>query len=75
MSKKQSVSMVLQFDTDLSDWLKSVTRREYTTRVDIIRRGLAVIIAYDLRRKQLPHLGFVSDPKKLDVEILGILNY
>jgi hypothetical protein len=42
---------------------------------EMLRRGLSVMAIYRRKRKKFPHIGFASNPEKLDVQITGILNY
>lgn len=67
--------MPLDVDKDLYAWWKNLAQEEKTTMADMLRRGLSVVIAYDRKRKEFPHIGFASNPEKLDVQIIGILNY
>jgi hypothetical protein len=43
------------------------------TKSEVLRQALALMKAARDGRKQQRHLGFVSDPRKLDTEIVGFL--
>lgn len=64
----------LSMDADLYRDFQKMAREEGTDMADIIRRGLAVMLVFSQARKRGHyHLGFVSDPKRLDVEMTGVL--
>lgn len=65
----------LEISDDLHQYLTDLARRRSTTIADQVRRGLSVIKAAD-RQSALGrrHIGFVEDPGRLDVEIIGIID-
>ena len=71
MPKRLDVLISAELDAEL-------TLAEYCEdgipRHDRLRRGLAVLKAFSAAKKQgLKHLGFTSDPSKLDVEVVNVL--
>ena len=43
-------------------------------RHDVLRRGLAVLKAARIARgRGLPHVGFTTDPARLDLELVNVL--
>ena len=75
MKKRRMIPMSLDMSKNLYAWLENLAYEEKTTMADMIRRGLSVVIAYDRKRKEFPHIGFASDPQNLDVLMVGVLNY
>jgi hypothetical protein len=64
----------LDVSDDLHAYLADLASRRSTTVADIVRRGLAVMKAADAQvAVGRRHLGFVSDPTRLDVEIVGVM--
>lgn len=65
----------LEISDELHSYLTDLARRRGTTVADQVRKGLAVIKAADTHSASgRRHLGFVSDPSRLDIEIIGILD-
>lgn len=65
----------LDISDELHAYLADLAQRRGTTVADQVRKGLAVIKAADTHSASgRRHLGFVSDPSRLDVEIIGILD-
>jgi hypothetical protein len=65
----------LEISADLTNFIDTLAIREDTTRVEIFRRAISIMKAYDIAyKKGIKHIGFVSDSSKLDTEIVGILN-
>lgn len=62
----------LYMSDDLHLELACMARETGITIPDLIRRGLAVMKAQRGQGKPA-HLGFVSDPEKLDVELINVL--
>ena len=61
-------------DTGLRDYFARLAREHRTTIDDVVERaliGIALIRA--ARKRGLNHVGFVSDPSKLDAELRGLL--
>lgn len=64
----------LDISDDLHAYLTSLAMRRGTTVADLVRKGLAVIKAAETHAAGGSlHMGFVSDPTRLDVQIIGIL--
>ena len=69
------VRLHVEVSQELADILDSVAATEHATRSEIVRRAISVLKTYrDQRAMGRPHLGFVKDARRLDAEILGILN-
>lgn len=65
----------LLISDELHVYLNDLAERRGTTVTDLVRKGLAVIKAAEIHAAGgRMHLGFVSDPSRLDVEIIGILD-
>jgi hypothetical protein len=72
MSKRR---MSIEVSTDLAAFWRELADREDVTLAEILRRGLSVMRAYEQQIEVgRTHLCFTSDPTKLDVEIVGVLN-
>jgi len=68
------VRMNIELSQEVAAFLEALAQEECTTRTEIIRRALSVMKAYRQQKERgRGHIGFVSDPAKLDVEIVGIL--
>jgi predicted transcriptional regulator len=69
------VRMNIEVSQDVADLLEQLSREEATTKTEIVRRALSVLKAYkQQKQKGRAHLGFTSDPTKLDAEMLGVLD-
>ncbi|HEY4547628.1 MAG TPA: ribbon-helix-helix protein, CopG family [Pedomonas sp.] len=69
------VRMNIELSQDVAAFLEALAQEEATTKTEIIRRALSVMKAYRQQKDRgRSHIGFVSDPAKLDVEIVGILS-
>jgi hypothetical protein len=69
------VRMNIEVSQEVADFLEEVARDEATTKTEIVRRALSVLKAYKQQKsKGRGHIGFASDPTKLDAEILGVLD-
>lgn len=67
------IRMNLQVSTEMNDILGQIAERAGTNRSDVIRQALALMkVAHDAKRRG-KHLGIVSDPEKLDTEIVGLI--
>lgn len=72
---RMSKRLNLDISDDLHAYLTDLAERRSTTIADIVRRGLAVIKAVDKHASGgRNHMGFVSDPSRLDVEIINVLD-
>jgi hypothetical protein len=69
------VRLNIEVSPELAEILDSVAKAEHATRSEIVRRAISVLkVCKEQREMGRPHLGFVKDPRRLDAEILGILN-
>ena len=69
------VRLHIEVSQELADILDSIAESEHATRSEIVRRAICVLKACrEQRAMGRPHLGFVKDARRLDAEILGILN-
>ena len=69
------IRLNLEVSQEVSDLLERLAATEETTKADIVRRALSVIKAFDEQKLHgRGHLGFTSDPTKLDAEMLGVLS-
>lgn len=72
---RMSKRLNLDISDDLHAYLTDLAVRRSTTMADLVRKGLAVIKAAERHAARGPvHMGFVSDPSRLDVEIVGVLD-
>lgn len=68
------VRMNIEVSADVAAFLDELAQEEGATKTELVRRALSVMKAYKTQKeKGRGHMGFVSDPTKLDAEILGIL--
>jgi predicted transcriptional regulator len=59
---------------DLAADLDAIAAEAGVERHDVVRRGLAVLLAFrEARARGIGHIGFTSDPARLDVEIVNVL--
>jgi hypothetical protein len=62
----------IELSEDVARILDELASEAETTKTDVLRRGLAIMkVAADQRKYGRRHLGFVSDPTKLDAELVG----
>lgn len=71
--------MTKRLNLDISDelhaYLSDLASQRGTTIADLVRKGLSVIKASERQAAAgLPHMGFVSDPSRLDVVMIGIMD-
>lgn len=70
MTKRLEMCISDSLDRDLS----RIEVSAGIDRAEILRRGLAVMKAFRAEKARgNDHLGFVSDPRKLDLEIVNVL--
>lgn len=70
---QEKVRMNLQVSAELNQMLESIAEDTGTNRSDVIRQALALMkVAHEAKRKG-KHIGIVSDPQKLDTQIVGLL--
>lgn len=71
MSEK--IRLSLQVTREVNRLLEDIADEAGTTKSDVLRQALALMkVAHDGKHSGR-HLGFVSDPKKLETEIVGLL--
>jgi len=71
--KDKKVRMNLQVSAELNELLERIADDTGTNRSDVIRQALALMkVAHEAKRKG-KHIGLVSDPGRLDTEIVGLL--
>ena len=64
----------LLISADLDRELTAIAESAGIPRHDVLRRGLAVLkTARIARARGLPHIGFTTDPARLDIELTGAL--
>lgn len=67
------VRMNFQVSSEMNELLEVIADDAGTNRSDVIRQALALMkVAHEAKRRG-KHLGIVSDPDKLDTEIVGLL--
>jgi predicted transcriptional regulator len=67
------VRLSLQVSQELNQTLEEIADSTGTNLTDVIRQALALMkVAHDAKRNGR-HLGIVSDARKLDTEIVGLL--
>jgi metal-responsive CopG/Arc/MetJ family transcriptional regulator len=69
----EKVRLNLQLSSELNDALEEIVDDTGTSRSEVIRQALALMKVAHSAKKQGRHIGLVSDPKKLDTEIIGLL--
>jgi hypothetical protein len=69
----EKVRLSLQVTEELNRLLEEMADDAGITKSDVLRQALALMKAARDGKKQHRHLGLVSDPKKLETEIVGFL--
>lgn len=69
----QKVKLNLQMPEEMNSAISEIAREGGGSKSDVMRQALALICVAYLAKKSGQHLGFVDDPNKLDVEIIGLL--
>ena len=69
----EKVRMSLQVSQELNQVLEDIAESTGTNRTDVIRQALALMTVAHNAKKQGRHLGIVSDARKLDTEIVGLI--
>ena len=69
----EKVRLNLQVSSELNKMLEDIAESAGTNRADVIRQALALMNAAYSAKKKGKHVGFTSDPNKLDTEIVGLL--
>ena len=67
------IRLNLQVSEQLNKDLEEIADDTGSNRTEVIRQALALMKAAHKARTEGKHLGLVSDPSKLDTEIVGIL--
>ena len=67
------VRLSLQVSEELNCLLEQMADDAGTTKRDVLRQALALMKAARDGKKDNRHLGFVTDPRKLETEIVGLL--
>ena len=64
----------MEVSEDLVEFLDNLADKEDVSRTELVRRALSVLKAFAQQREVgRGHIGFTSDPSKLDSELVGIL--
>lgn len=71
MAYRPRVNLLISEESDRL--LTQISQETGATRTDILRRALSLIHLLHEGRKNGEYLGFVSDRKKLDREIVGLI--
>ena len=69
----EKVRLSLQVTEELNRLLEEMADDSGTTKSDVLRQALALMKAAREGKKKQRHLVFVSDPRKLETEIVGLL--
>jgi hypothetical protein len=67
------VRLNLQVSEQLNSDLEAMADSTGSNRTEVIRQALALMKVAHQARRDGKHLGLVSDPSKLDTELVGIL--
>ena len=67
------VRLNLQVSAELNKMLDEIADSAGTNRTAVVRQALALMKTAHTAKVQGRHLGIVSDPKRLDTEIVGLL--
>lgn len=73
MSTTDKVRLNLQVSQELNRTLEEIAESAGSNRTDVIRQALALMKVAYTAKKEGRHIGLVSDPRKLDTEIVGLL--
>jgi metal-responsive CopG/Arc/MetJ family transcriptional regulator len=69
----EKIRLSLQVSQELNQTLEEIAETTGTNRTDVIRQALALMKVAHSAKKEGRHLGIVSDAKKLDTEIIGLI--
>jgi len=72
-SMVEKVRMNLQVSAELNELLERIASDTGSNRSEVIRQALALMKAAHEAKQKGKHIGFVTDPAKLDTEIVGLL--
>ena len=67
----EKVRLNLQLSEELYNELEVLANDTATTRSDVVRRALALLMAAHAGKKGGKHLGFAKNADRLDQEIIG----
>jgi len=65
--------MNLQVSAELNELLEKIAGETGTNRSEVIRQALALMKVAHEGKKRGKRIGLVSDPEKLETEIVGLL--
>lgn len=66
----------INFDVseEYADLIQELAKEAQLSKTEIVRRGISILKAYSEQKKAgRPHIGFTTDPSKLDSELIGLL--
>ena len=69
----EKVRLNLVVSREVNDILEGIADDTGTTKTDVLRQAIALIKVAQAEKKKGRHIGLVSDPSKLDTEIVGLL--
>ena len=69
----EKVRLSLQVSEELNRVLEEIAGETGGTKSDVLRQALGLMKAAHAGKKRGRHIGFVSDPAKLETEIIGLL--
>ena len=69
----EKVRLSLQISRELNRTLEEIADSTGTNRTDVIRQALALMLVAQNAKRDGRHIGIVSDARKLDTEIVGLL--
>jgi metal-responsive CopG/Arc/MetJ family transcriptional regulator len=72
-SDRDKVRVNLQVSPELNDMLEEIASETGSNRSEVIRQALALMKVTHEARRRGKRIGFVSDPDKLETEIVGLL--
>jgi metal-responsive CopG/Arc/MetJ family transcriptional regulator len=73
MTMAAKIRLNLQVSEQLNADLEEMADSTGSNRTEVIRQALALMKIAHQARREGRHLGLVSDPSKLDTELVGIL--
>jgi predicted transcriptional regulator len=69
----EKIRMNLQVSSELNEVLDKIAGETGSNRTEVIRQALALMkVAHEAKQKG-KRMGFVTDPAKLETEIVGLL--
>jgi metal-responsive CopG/Arc/MetJ family transcriptional regulator len=71
--KERKVRVNLQVSLELNEILEKIADEASINRSEVIRQALALMKATHEARRRGKRVGFVSDPDKLETEIVGLV--